>query len=196
MRWLVNFAVACVLGFYAGGAAATTYTANRGVGAGAINLSITTDGTLGILSTANITDWTILLSAGDDAFTLEGPSGSNNSSSLVSTSRLYATASDLLYDLDFEGTFPFLDGFVIQSPTIGSGGPFWCVGIGGCTGAAIEAIQPGGVRSFQMSAHSGQFVIGSVGGGVPEPATWALMIGGLGLAGVALRRRLATTAVA
>jgi hypothetical protein len=28
-----------------------------------------------------------------------------------------------------------------------------------------------------------------IGGGVPEPATWALMLGGFGLAGVALRRR-------
>jgi hypothetical protein len=26
-------------------------------------------------------------------------------------------------------------------------------------------------------------------GGVPEPATWALMIGGFGLAGAALRRK-------
>ncbi len=32
---------------------------------------------------------------------------------------------------------------------------------------------------------------GSIGGAVPEPATWALMIGGFGLAGAALRRRRA-----
>ncbi len=31
----------------------------------------------------------------------------------------------------------------------------------------------------------------TAGGGVPEPATWALMIGGFGLAGAALRRRKA-----
>lgn len=35
----------------------------------------------------------------------------------------------------------------------------------------------------------------TTGGGVPEPATWALMLGGFGLAGSALRRRRAALAV-
>ena len=34
------------------------------------------------------------------------------------------------------------------------------------------------------------------GGGVPEPATWAMMIGGFGMAGAAMRRRRVTAAIA
>jgi len=41
-----------------------------------------------------------------------------------------------------------------------------------------------------------QFSAVSAPGGVPEPASWALMIGGFGLAGAALRRRQATTSAA
>ncbi|WP_293898682.1 PEPxxWA-CTERM sorting domain-containing protein [Phenylobacterium sp.] len=38
------------------------------------------------------------------------------------------------------------------------------------------------------------FHLAAIGGAVPEPSTWALMIGGFGLAGVALRRRRAAVA--
>ncbi len=43
----------------------------------------------------------------------------------------------------------------------------------------------------QMAPHTHDL---PVGGGVPEPATWTLMIGGFGLAGMALRRRRALAA--
>ena len=41
-----------------------------------------------------------------------------------------------------------------------------------------------------------KFDVRSVGGNVPEPATWALMIGGFGMAGTALRRRRAAARLA
>ena len=40
--------------------------------------------------------------------------------------------------------------------------------------------------AFETTAADGHMIFSS---GVPEPATWALMLGGFGLAGVALRRR-------
>lgn len=40
------------------------------------------------------------------------------------------------------------------------------------------------------------FTVGRGGGAVPEPATWAMMIGGFALAGAAMRRRVAKVAFA
>lgn len=46
------------------------------------------------------------------------------------------------------------------------------------------------VTFTQINSFNGAIVAGvTVNGGVPEPATWSLMIGGFGLAGAALRRR-------
>jgi len=49
------------------------------------------------------------------------------------------------------------------------------------TGKAISSPYGGGLAFIALSS--------SVPGGIPEPATWAMMIGGLGAVGVALRRR-------
>jgi hypothetical protein len=63
--------------------------------------------------------------------------------------------------------------------------------VDGNAGAKFFGWTDGGVTSLTISSAAdfgfGQFSEGSVA--VPEPATWALMIGGFGLAGMALRRR-------
>jgi len=53
-----------------------------------------------------------------------------------------------------------------------------------------------GTYSFNGFFSSGTLTITAVPGSVPEPATWAMMIGGLGIAGGALRRRKAIVSFA
>lgn len=69
-----------------------------------------------------------------------------------------------------------------------------CLGIG--AGAQCGPVQ-GGVGSFSVVANDfGDFestlrakIIRETQGAVPEPSTWAMMIGGFGLVGAAMRRR-------
>lgn len=58
--------------------------------------------------------------------------------------------------------------------------PFWTVG-----GAVVTA------QFWEGS--NGRFIVERLVSHVPEPATWAMMIGGLGIAGAALRRRRFST---
>lgn len=188
MKKVALYAVAAAAMMCATSAGAITYVADRAVGSGSVNLSITTDDTIGALNSSNIVDWKIVVTQGSDVFSIEGPGGANNSQRLISFG-LSATTTNLLFNFASGGYALF------QAPFIGSGQTFWCVQSGSCfdsAGPAEGLLASGNFSNYTRQVYSGTQVIASVSGAtgaVPEPATWALMIGGFGLAGAALRRR-------
>lgn len=77
--------------------------------------------------------------------------------------------------------------------------PAFVTASGGTTAGAEAALLSGlSVGTAYLNIHSTMFPNGEIRGFlslVPEPQTWMLMIGGLGLMGAALRRRRLTAAV-
>jgi hypothetical protein len=85
------------------------------------------------------------------------------------------------------------------APTLFNAGTYWfgMSGDGQEIGWNLQFNNPNPQNAWQLSGDNLSFHMSSVafgyrlddGGAVPEPATWALMIGGFGLAGAALRRK-------
>ena len=188
---------------FAAPAEAITYIGNRTIQDGSVQISITTDGTLGVLTAANLTDWKIGVTVPPNSDNLFGPLGVTNSSvQLLGPGGLTATATQLLFDFDGASRFSFSKDN--QPPFTGIG---YCLG-GNAANAkcintrGVEAIA-NGFLNFREITLDGIGIIASTGGGlsgVPEPASWALMLAGFGLTGAAMRRRtirpIQTTAAA
>jgi hypothetical protein len=154
-------------------------------------LSITTDGTVGTLARANITDWLITLANGVNSFTLRGPLSGSNSQLLLVGNGMSATATDLLFNFSSFGSFA-----LFQNPNIGSGRNWYCPEAiqANCAGSGTgESIN---VDVRQSTVRTGNVVLASVpAGGVPEPLTWAMMLTGFGVVGGAIRYRRRSVSV-
>ena len=199
MNRILNRSIALALALLSAAPAhATTYSGSRAIGDATALLSITTDNTLGGLTNANITDWTIQLSSGLNSATLNGPLSGNNSSVIIATgsafatnlnSNLIATASDLKFNFDGNGFLGFFTGGSANAfgynlngangaGQCGGGGVFECLFFVNNSIVSFERTSPAGLQTLAIAAP----------GGVPEPASWALMIAGFGLVGGTLRR--------
>ena len=179
-----SVSAAIVAALLASGAAATTYSVNLGVGPGGVTGSISTDGTLGILATGNITDWSLLLDDGTSTFLLDGAA---NSQVVVFGDAFTATATGIYFDFSSTSPFAAVD---FQNPTIGSSVNYFCLNDagGGCSGnPSAIGLRLSGAALGELQ--SGVTLIGTAG--VPEPASWAMLIAGFGLVGAAARRKSA-----
>ena len=156
---------------------ATVYVCNRVVGPYAVSLSLTTDGTIGTIQRTNITDYAITLSFAAASFTLTPTNSIYNNLSKIFISN---TDGELVFDFDAPGNGIFFrssnrsyEYCLISSGTCGSG-------------SKVEQARFDGIAV--VVAQTGQQVVARATA-VPEPATWAMFIGGFGLVGVAMRRR-------
>ena len=181
---------------------ATVYAVNRSIGGGSVVGTITTDGTIGVLATANIADWDLVLSAGVDFAGVQGPLTLGfNSDVLIVGSGLTATLGTLSFDFAGAGSVLF------QAPAIGAGGNWYSLeGIGGHVtplgnlnpGLGVESVQVGdynadpslsgsnGVTTFAGSTET-VAILQPATLAIPEPATLAIL--GIGLTGLRLARR-------
>ncbi len=69
----------CAACLMATSALATRYDVNRTVGAATISGYIETDGTLGVILTQNVVDWSLQIDNGSESVTLRGPASGDNS---------------------------------------------------------------------------------------------------------------------
>lgn len=161
---------------------ATIYNVNRFIGGGSVTGTITTDGSIGILSSSNFLNWELHLNDSITSFTLFGlNSGSANSTLRLVGDAFSATSSELIFDFSVSG-FSFA---LFQNPTDGSGINWWCLEGTSCSnnpGGETVGINING--PIQFSPYTGQQIIASTSSTPVPAAIWLFGSGLIGLIGM------------
>jgi hypothetical protein len=154
-----------------------TYSVDRTVGTGTVTGFIETDGTLGVLSAANIVDWNISLVVGADHYDLFGPLSGNNSTAYVQGVDLTANPTQILFN--FGGTD--LGFFLLQYGVgVHDGYHYYCDANYNGICLPGETDSPEYYTNGQTVDRSGNIVIAGEAT-TPEPSTYALVLSGVGL---------------
>jgi hypothetical protein len=166
--------------------------------------TITTDGTIGVLHSADISSWNLdLIDVTTPANTYELTT-SNSSIVVDFGSVLNASATGLFFDFTNTGGF----GFQANVPGPYSGYHYWCLSQNYYACDSGNTIAPGDVYpgdSLDDLVVADAGTQGQLGNsplnqsgpsGVPEPATWALVLVGFGGIGFMMRKSRRKGAVA
>ncbi|MEY2883105.1 MAG: hypothetical protein RL490_829 [Pseudomonadota bacterium] len=177
--------------------ASITYSGNvapiRQFGAGVLTVdyAITTDGTLGSITIASITNYSVTFNHNG---TISTYATTNQPADSWPETRLLATATTLSMD------FTRVNGAINQF-TLGPDAPLKQITFSSHENEILGPPHLGGITAFYIvspaiyagysTPGSGVQLIGTAATAVPEPASWALLIAGFGLTGANLRRRRA-----
>jgi hypothetical protein len=168
-RLLSSAAVASLLGVSPAFAADTTYNVDEPVGVGSIVGQIETNGDTGVLSKADILNWSLIVTGNGASTSLV----SGSSTVLLEGADLTATPTQLLFN--FSGTDGGYLGFQANNPGVFSGNKYACFNTISNVCKPGESAVPGSV--FDPSAvfviRSGNQVIGEVGGASANAALQA-----------------------
>ena len=165
-----------------------TYNVNRTVGTGTVTGFIVSDGTLGVLTQANIVNWSLSLYAPTSSptnYNLNGPLSGNDSSVYLSGIDTTASTSQLLFD--FSGS-DF--GYLLFQYGVGihDGNHYYCDATFSGICYTGETDSPGSISNGVFNTPSGNVVIGTASA-VPEPGSLALLGSGIVAAAGAFRRK-------
>jgi PEP-CTERM motif len=165
------------------------YTVSQSIGLGSVTGTITTDGATGVLSVSDILAWDL---------TLNGVGASFNLTSISPIAQKHVIGNDLIASptdiyFNFSGTTG--DQFLLQNGG-DDGQEYWCNSVGNTScypgKSDVPVFYTDSSSQFDMIA-SGNQIIATSAGAVPEPSTWAMMLFGfvsLGLAGYRASRKV------
>lgn len=157
-----------------------TYAAPAGTGLVAVTAS-------GTITTTNTTTTV----SGRQAYTVTGITGTRNGVAITGLASAFPTTFGGADNFLFTTGLPFTDLGVSFSLASGSYANFFLDA--GTTGEFFATNLAG---TAGRTNAQGVFTYSAVGGAVPEPSSWALLVLGFGVAGYAMRRRTAKVAFA
>jgi hypothetical protein len=185
---LMSMFVAMLLLVGVANAAPVTYNVNRTIAAGSVKGTIQTDGTVGVLTAANVIDWNLTLNDGTNTFVLTGPASGNNSHVFITGSDVTATAASLSFN--FSGVD---SGYFLFQVSFGSGLHYYCDATSAGVCSAGERVVPQTLATSQLITPSGTAIIGTGGAApssgpllIPTLSDWGLVALALLLFGTTL----------
>ncbi len=160
--------------------AAIVYDINRTIETGTVTGFIETDGTLGVLTSANITNWVLTLSSPTETTEINF---ANQNQTYLAGAGTVATATQLAFDFNTSSGW-----FLLQGPT-----GFWCLEIAGCSvrgyGETMQLVGNTHTEYFHDGSATGLIMFAEVAA-VPVPAAvWLFGSGLISLIGVARRKK-------